>query len=387
MPDGASENLKTRLARARRTEVRTTGMTPVRAWRMSVPRIAENTLGLMVSITGFEESRASLKTAVDEIPDNVLMFLMECPEKGVGLAVLDEQLIAGLIEVQTTGTVTSAPVPERPPSSIDASICSHVIDRWHRGVDAVLGGTQTVVPIVGSRLGPVLEDRRAVALALEDTGFFIQKVTFDLWEGARSGVLWLYYPIDRPDMLHKAGSAQGPQAAVLSARTELKGVLYRTRMALDEAKALQIGDALTFSEARIREVSVQTTSGREVATACLGQAEGHRALKLNDPDAEPEGSTDRPAPDSFAAARPPSAAASGGTDAPAMGDLPELPELPDPMADTAQDQPDGALPDLPDLPDVPAMPDLPDLPDLPEADTDGAAPIGMNGLPELPVIE
>ncbi len=399
MPDGASENLKTRLARAQRADVRTTGMTAARAWRMCVPRVSESAFGLIAAITGFEESRASLKTVIDQLPEQSLMFRMECYDDGLGLALLDSQLIASLVEVQTTGKVTDTPLPERPCSLIDAAICSHVVDRWQRGVDVVMGDAKTAIPLLGCKLGGRLDDRRAAALALEDTGFFVQKITFDIWEGARTGEMVLYHPIDRIKLGARGKLGNRTPQSLLAAETELAGVLYQTSLSLDDAKALELGDIIAFPASLIGDVSVRTSAGNEVATARLGQAEGYRALRLNDPNAVEAGAADPIGAGAFAAAQPPSDGLGGGLPS---GDLPGL-DTAAPLggADPLPDLPGADLPDLPGMPDMPAMPDLPDLPatsdlpdlpglpdlpDLPDAG-DGAAPLAMDGLSDLPPIE
>lgn len=184
-----------RIARPRRKTERPKTLA-ARVWRTILPRSADEALGLELSFKSFEEIRLPLPGVIDRIGENDLALGLHGPEKAMGLAIVDAQLLAGLIEVQTTGMVTSSALEDRTPTLTDAAMVGHVLDHWMRTFDKALGNALTEVPLTGFKTGKHLETPRAAMLALDEGGYLALTMSLDLSDNAREAKLDLIFPIE-----------------------------------------------------------------------------------------------------------------------------------------------------------------------------------------------
>jgi flagellar motor switch protein FliM len=314
------------------------------AWRRTVPRLAAEGIGLELVVAGFQEREMDLHAELTVEEGALLLYLAGPYEDPAGLAVLDPALLAGLIEVLTTGRVTATRREPRRATAVDAALAGHVVDGWLAGV-AEARGDGTWLPV-----GEQPPDLRAALLKLAEGTWTETRVEFDLGGGKRTGRLRLYQPADAARHAPSA-TPGGLRPILMPLETELEAVLCRVRVPLGTVTALAPGQLIPLPGVSLRRIALEAPRGRLIAEVHLGQSGGYRAVRVIDPDATE--------------AAPTGAGRGGGAATPTArtGALPMAamdPGLLAPLADLGVPA-GGGLPPLPGV----AMPSEGDLPPLP----------------------
>ena len=303
-----------RKARAARDGSDARAMSPAKALRLSLARAADTLFDLSLTVAMVEQRRLNLAQLVDTMQDEGLIVLLDGAGGARGALVLDSQMMAALIEVQTTGTLRPGPAPARRATRTDAAMVAPLVDALLDGIDAEMtAGVEGYGPR-GFRFGDRMEDSRALGLVLDAPDFDLYRVTADLAQGARTGRLDLVMPARRAVPPHaSAGKGQGARAArprmsdvALSAPVVLDAVMARISLPLREACALSSGQILPLGSESLAVLQVIGAGGHLVAEARLGQLNGWRALRLIS-------SAAAPLPETGPGAESPAA---GATDAP-----------------------------------------------------------------------
>ena len=89
-----------------------------------------------VSLQAFAAAVKEKGELLEAITQYDLAFLMEAEDGARGLVILDASLVAGIIEVQVSGRVSSAPHRQRPPTRTDGLVVSEIVDRWLATADS-----------------------------------------------------------------------------------------------------------------------------------------------------------------------------------------------------------------------------------------------------------
>ena len=300
-----------RKARAARDGSDARAMSPAKALRLAVARAADTLLDLALTVATVEQRRVSLAQVAETVADEGLILLLDGAGGARGALALDAQMMAALIEVQTTGKVRSGAASARRATRTDAAMVAPLVDAVLDGVDSeMLAEVEGYVPR-GFRFGDRVEDRRALGLLLDAPDYDVFRVTADLGPGVRTGRLDLLVPARRP-LATKTGprtDAGGPARALMSdvalgAPVVLDAVMARITLPLREACALSRGQVLALTPESLGAIQVTGAGAHLVAEARLGQLNGWRALRLvssaaaplPDAKAEPEQSTTKPAP-------------------------------------------------------------------------------------------
>ena len=300
-----------RKARAARDGSDARAMSPAKALRLAVARAADTLLDLALTVATVEQRRVSLAQVAETVADEGLILLLDGAGGARGALALDAQMMAALIEVQTTGKVRPGAAPVRRATRTDAAMVAPLVDAVLDGVDSeMLAEVEGYVPR-GFRFGDRVEDRRALGLLLDAPDYDVFRVTADLGPGVRTGRLDLLVPARRP-LATKTGprtDAGGPARALMSdvalgAPVVLDAVMARITLPLREACALSRGQVLALTPESLGAIQVTGAGAHLVAEARLGQLNGWRALRLvssaaaplPDAKAEPEQSTTKPAP-------------------------------------------------------------------------------------------
>jgi flagellar motor switch protein FliM len=255
------------------------------AWRRTVPRLAAEGIGLELVVAGFQEREMDLHGELSVEEGALLLYLAGPHGDPAGLAVVDPGLLAGLIEVLTTGRVTATRREPRRATAVDAALAGHVIDGWLAGV-AEARGDGSWLPV-----GEQPPELRAALLKLEEGTWTETRVEFDLAGGRRTGRLSLFLP---------AGAARHAPAArpgglrpvLMPVETELEAVLCRVRVPLGTVTALAPGQLIPLPGVSLRRIALEAPRGRLIAEVHLGQSGGFRAVRVIDPaadDAAPAG--------------------------------------------------------------------------------------------------
>lgn len=378
-------------------------MSAAKALRLALSRCAEDEAGLALSVLDFAELRVPLAGIPAELPAFGLTGLLRAPDGALGLVALDHAVLAALVEQLTTGAVRHGKPEERAATATDAALASALIDGMLERFEAMVAELSSPPDVAGYRFLRPVTDPRAIGLTLEDTRYRFYRLTLDLGQGARTGDLLLILPLHRESAgdtgpVGSSGAAGGRAdlaEAVRGAPVVMQAVLHRQDMALETVMALKPGDVIPVPRAAIRQVAIEGLDGRAVARARLGQANGHRALRLiaasdvADTDrsvASPAWSPQDAPPRLGPEARPEAGVKAGAGSGPEAGaGGPEAPpSSTDPGAGPAPppSEPFGApLDDLPPLPPLAAQPEG----ELPPLDTDlpPLPPLSGMGLPPL----
>ncbi|MDA5094206.1 FliM/FliN family flagellar motor C-terminal domain-containing protein [Aliiroseovarius sp. KMU-50] len=262
-------------------------MTPELALKLAFARACDDLMKLEVVAKSVSMQRMVLSDVNDRWPENALLALISGPGDRLGLAVLDCQLTAGIVEKQAIGRVLSAPAVERTPTRTDAVICADLIS-------AVLSAFQNetedadlalVSAWSGYDYAYPLEDARAAQMVLDDIPYRLFDAVLELENNAKQGRLMLLFPFDPPDACRTSKEDGGDGAGMLEdviqeAGTQLEAVLHRCELTLAEITALKVGALLPIPREAIDLVSVEDILGDRVSFGSLGAKSGHRAVRL-----------------------------------------------------------------------------------------------------------
>lgn len=264
-------------------------ITPARALRQAVAQAAQDVARLVAVAGAVEEARTTLGPVEAALPDAPLLALVEGTDSRFGLVVLDGQAVAALIEMQTTGRVVPRPAAPRAPTRTDAIMCADFIDRTLELVEARLGEANLPdAPVFsGFRYAMALPDPRAISMTLEDVPYRKLSLTVDFGHGAKSGEIAVILPYDPPGQRPDRGDDGTAFTTVLreqvfAAEAQLSVTLARRKMTVAEVAGLAVGSVIALPQDALAKVAIEDIDGRVVARGRLGQAEGHRAVRVRE---------------------------------------------------------------------------------------------------------
>lgn len=248
-------------------------------WRRVLPRVAADAMGLELAVSGFSERMLDIHGDLAVEEGALLVLLTEDGGPPNGLAVVDPALVTGLIEVQTTGRISSGRRDPRRPTAVDAALAGHAIDGWLTGVAEARGEARWST-------GALMPDLRAALLKLEEGQWSETRVDLDLGGGRRTGRLRLYRPVP---LAAKAGPAppEAMQALLHPLETTLDAVLCRIRLPLGTVVSLAPGQVIPLPDVNLRCIRLEAPVGRLVAKVHLGQSRGCRAVRILPDGAQP----------------------------------------------------------------------------------------------------
>lgn len=282
--------LRGRVDRARLQQAAVAGGTVEQAWDMALRRAAQDAISLRIDVTLCHLRQMSL-TELLELPGaRSLIGILDGPAEAMGVIVLSPEVLSGLVEVQTVGSVTSHAPVARKPTRTDAAMVAGFFDCALTELDMALAGQPESVWAAGFRYASFLDDPRPLALMLEDLTWQVAEAEVSLGGGAKQGRILLALPaVGRGNRaLLEAGQIAAEAAQFTSdlreqvghATATLEAVLVRMQVDLSELIGLGVEDVLPLFGASLDTVQIETLDGRRVATARLGQARGMRALRI-----------------------------------------------------------------------------------------------------------
>ena len=370
-------------------------MNPVRGWRVSVPKAADEAMDLVATALAVTEMRLLRDELTEDLPEGALIVMLEGPDRQYGLAIFDANMMGGLIEVSTSGRVQPRPSPVRKATRTDAVICADFLDKLFEIYEATVADLSDAPLLSGYRYATPLLDPRLVEMTLPEAPYRQFTLTIDFGNGAKQGELRIAMPAARrPKAAAGERGDGGFQTAlrenVLGVRADLNAVLHRVTLPLRQVASLAVGDVIPLPIEALSGVVLETRGSRKIALARLGQSNGYRALRLRDDieedvyataggDAEFAPAGPAPAPAGLLDLDGPDPASgfgdmSGPTDfAPDLGAFGEGDEAPSDLTEMG-DLP--ALGELPDIADLSPLGDLPALDAFPEGDLPELPPLG-----------
>ncbi|MCV6597167.1 MAG: FliM/FliN family flagellar motor switch protein, partial [Mangrovicoccus sp.] len=382
-------------------------MTPAKGLRLALAHAGNELLDCALVAGTVEESRLSLAQMGDFFGAGALAVLLRGGQGKRGLAVLEPGAVTALIEALTTGRVGDEGPgdPPRLATATDAYLCGGFLTDVLQGFAKQITGLADAAWVAGYSAGEQVSDPRSLPLLLQDIAYRAIAAPVDFDGGKASGTIRFILPpadgavsaqfaLPAPSGRASTQDSVSAQAAaarevVMAGEVGLEAVLHQFSIPLGKLDAWQLGERLPVPVRAIGAVALRDVAGKEVAFGQLGQAQGHRALRITQEPLAEAGV----APAGLAAPAP-EIGLGTPEDSPAMEDLPEvaldagsmgnLPALGD-DAGLGGDLPaldDGG--DLPDLPALPALGDESDLPDLPALGGDDGELPDLPDLPALP---
>ena len=261
-------------------------------------RAGQDVANVLIAVQSIDQGEAVLEDVLDDLPAQALLCLVEGPESSFGLAVLDLSLMAGLVEVQTIGNVTSAKVSDRAPTRTDAAICADFVDRMLECFEVEAHGAKLdIAPLVsGYRYALPIMDPEVISLSLENVHFHTFRANLDLAGGAKQGVLTVILPCEvaaSPTQCHATGS-DGPEQTIadvaLTCRAELRAVLHQVHLPVTDVANFEVGMMIPVPLQALAQVEILDPDNNVVTTCRLGRMHGQRALRIgpaSDPGTAP----------------------------------------------------------------------------------------------------
>jgi flagellar motor switch protein FliM len=286
-----NEALLRRLKRsaARRGEE---GLGADRAWRLALARAARAGCGLALEVTRQTQARQTLSEVMELAPDRAFLAVLEGPGEGMGLLVLSPEVLAAVIEMQTTGRLAAGTPAPRRPTRTDAAMAAGLVDAALAAFEETMAGEEAGAWACGYRYASFLDEVRPLGLLLEDVHYTVLRGRVELAGGQRSGEVVLVLPAEARAAAPQAAAAPPPAPegggdfaealaeVVLDCPAGIDAVLARVTLPLRGVMGLQVGDVIPLPVTGVDRVSVEAPDGRRLATGKLGQNRGLRALRL-----------------------------------------------------------------------------------------------------------
>jgi len=274
-----------RMAQGARDGADARRMSPAKALRLALAQAADTLFGLAVNVATVEQMRLTEAEVANRLEGEGLLVLLDGARAERAAMRLDGQLLAAMIEVQTTGAVRPGIARARPATPTDAAMVARFVDAVLAQYDAFLmQGVTGHVPH-DYRFGDRVEDVRSLLLALGMPDYDLFRLTLDLGSGAKTGQLDLLLPV-RAVVAGRARDASGSRARhalaqlALGAPVVLDAVMARVPMTLKEVSALRRGQHIALSREVLGSACLVGTRGHLVAKVHLGQINGWRAVRF-----------------------------------------------------------------------------------------------------------
>lgn len=258
----------------------------LKALRRSVARAAADLCDLPVTVLAARQSNRIPEDLPETLSDKDLLVVLDCPQGRMGAASMDAATVTALIQMQTIGTVIGSAPDERNYTPTDAAMTAEFLERAFAKVVATLEGQGDQKIFSGYRFGAQVENVRSLVLGMEAEDYRVIELNLDLACGAMQGVMKLILPEPTAEELQD-GKAKGTGPSLGgnmgAIRAELSAVLCKMRVPLQEFASLKEGDMLPLDAAFLYETDLLTIGGQSVAQGRLGQMNGARAVRLNQP--------------------------------------------------------------------------------------------------------
>lgn len=260
-------------------------MSAAKALRLALAQAADAQFDLAVTVATVEQMRVSPGEIASRMAGEGLLLLLDGTGGARAALRLDPQVLAALIEVQTTGGVRPGPARPRPATPTDAAMVAPFVDALLAQYDALMAQGVAGHVLRDFRFGDRVEDGRALMLMLGAVEHDLFRLTADLGSGAKSGQIDLLLPVPpvRPERemgAPDAGEGVGIAQLALNAPVVLEAVMARVPVMLRDVSAFRSGQIVPLSPEVLASTHLVGTRGHVVARVHLGQMNGWRAVRL-----------------------------------------------------------------------------------------------------------
>lgn len=274
----ASEGRSDFLARA---------MSPGRAVRLALERAAEKGLGLALEVHEVRHTDVAHQALAGHLSGEDLLAVLDGNDGEPAALSIDSQVLAGLVEHQTIGTVVSRPAKGRLPTRVDAALITPFLDDVLKRFATLLNEEKNRPAwLQVYRFGAMAAGPRTLSLALTSHEYHLFDMDVSLQDGAKKGRISLAFPecriVPEPDadQEDKASEPELFRQNVLMAPAALRAVLARIEMPINALQGLAVGQMVHVSAEALKDTILETAAGDEIARVQFGQVNGLRAVRL-----------------------------------------------------------------------------------------------------------
>lgn len=277
-----------RLARAPVAAAKPGPVTPAKALRLAMIRAAEARVRLVINVLGITEEIVPLDDLLRLIEDDQLLLALTARGETCGLAGIDLQTRAAVIEMQTTGLLRVTAADPRAVTATDAAMIFPLITGFLAEIRDTTQGTSLEGWVAGYTVGDRVQSTRAAGMTMVDTTYRLVRLTLDLGAGERQGMILIALPVN-PEMKVQvppdaaAGWTAALNLAVGGAPAVLHAVLHRMRLSLRQVDGFGVGQLIALPGVTVGSLRLETPDGKLVARAKLGQMAGLRAVRVQVP--------------------------------------------------------------------------------------------------------
>jgi flagellar motor switch protein FliM len=262
---------------------------PSRLFRQAAIRAADRGAALPLVVLGVELGESSLDDLVTGLDPGHLLVMIGGRAGAEGVVVLDPEIVAALIEMQTVGRLLPQPALHRDPTTADLAMAEpfahHLLSELRTDTeDAALAETLAGMGVLGR-----FANRHAVALALPDGRYRMVRLSLDIGLPERQAGLLLALPLRSPTVSVAATPVTDPawsaalRRVVLDSPCRLDAILHRLTMTLGAVEAFTVGQVLPLPGVTVASVRLESPGGALVGPGKLGQMGGMRAVRLVTP--------------------------------------------------------------------------------------------------------
>jgi len=276
------------MTRPQEQEAAVNPLTSSRAVRLAMTKAANDTIGLVLTVSSVGEETTGLDDMLSALDDGMMLVGLERDDMLVGMIAVDVELRAAILEMQTIGALLGRKAEPRTPTSTDKMLCEPLFGTLLSSFPQAL----TTTPLEGwldqISHGAQIASARAAGLVLKDCHYRIVTMNVDLGIAERTGVLQIVLPlVSAPSVEEVPPSLSASwdstfHDAVSDASAQLDALLHRFPISLATAQGLHVGSVLNLQGCTVNSVRLLANDGKTVAQAKLGQIGGFRAVRIED---------------------------------------------------------------------------------------------------------
>lgn len=187
MTESTHATLLRRMTRSHDADVVENPLTSSRAVRLALTKAANDTVGLVLSVSSVAEDVSGLDAMLDGLPDGLMLIGLHQQDRLVELIALDMQLCAAVLEMETMGVLSSQSVDDRAPTRTDKMMCDPMIAGFLDVFPQAVRGTDLDGWADDVAHKDRIVDTRTAGLLLDDCRYRIVQMTVQLVPADRQG--------------------------------------------------------------------------------------------------------------------------------------------------------------------------------------------------------
>ena len=258
-----------------------------RGLRLALMRAGREFSDLEITLSSMEDAEVPLEAMVTALADAESVLITTGPRDRKGVAVMDDALIASVLEQVTTGSVRKTEPDQRRPTRTDMMLCADLLDVILREISVEMIEIPQAPMISDFRYERALTDPSGVELSLENEFYRFFRLKLDLANGARTGELLLCFQAGNAVIGGGGGGRKRNwesdwREQVDHVPVRVQAVMYQTKMPLRKVTELKPGDLIEIPRSRLEQVVLTGTNKKPVARGKLGRQGLNRAVRIID---------------------------------------------------------------------------------------------------------